>query len=107
MQLQRGVQLGALQQQLGIDPNARVTVDFKQTITIDDVSTGTHFEIFTAVTPIQIIKESFAVPEWVNKILSATDAELKKRYQETEGWDEERETIFAELTCRGIRVLNL
>jgi hypothetical protein len=63
MQLQRGVQLGALCQQLGIDPNARVTVDFGQTFTIDDVSTGTHFEIFTAVMPIEIIKESVVVPD--------------------------------------------
>ena len=107
MQLQRGIQLGALHQQLGIDANARVTVDFGPTITIDDVSTGKHFEIVTAVTPIQIVTASFAVPDWVKKILSATDDQLKKRYQETEGWGDERETVFAELTCRGIRVLSL
>lgn len=102
-----GIQLGALHQQLGIDPKARVT--FRMTPSggiISDYSTGTTYNI-TFGPPTSVTKSPLVVPKWAKDIFSATDDALKKRWKETQGWDDERETIFAELTLRGVRVLDI
>ena len=107
MELNYGVQLGALHQQLGIDPKARVT--FQMTPTggiVSDYSTGTAYTL-TFGPPTRVVKSRIVVPQWAKEIFAATDDDLKKRWKETEGWDDQRETVFAELTLRGVRVLDI
>jgi hypothetical protein len=107
VEITRGQNLGALHQQLGIDAKARVT--FQMTPMggiVSDYSTGTAYTL-TFGTPTRVVKSPFAVPQWAKEIFAATDEELKRRWKETEGWDDQRETVFAELTLRGVRVLDI
>jgi len=106
MEIMRGIQLGALHQQLGIDANSRVNFQVTRTgAAVSDFSTGTRYAV--TFNPPSVAKSSFAVPQWAQKIFDAPDDDLKKRWNETVGWDDERETIFAELTLRGVRILDL
>jgi hypothetical protein len=45
----------------------------------------------------------------VKDIIALSDDQLKARWSQTweQGWDDERETLFAELAFRGISVLGL
>jgi hypothetical protein len=101
MELMRGDQLGALQQQFGIAPDARVSIEITQAgPTFWDWSTGIEY----IVNPPNVHKSGFDVPAWVTEILKATDDVLKQRWKNGEGWTDERSAIFSELTCRGVRV---
>ena len=107
MEITHGVNLGALHQQLGIDPKARVT--FQMTPTggiVSDYSTGTVYTL-TFGPPTTVAESPLVVPQWAKDIFSAKDDELKKRWKETEGWDNVRETLFYELALRGVRVLDI
>jgi hypothetical protein len=108
MQHRRAMQIGALHRQLGIDANSRVTSQISPTGgVVSDLSTGIRYTV--NFNPPNIETALFAVPQWAQTIFNANDDELKKRWTETEteGWNDERETIFAELTLRGIRIGNL
>jgi hypothetical protein len=106
MQHRRAIQIGALHRQLGIDANSRVTSQITPTGgVVSDLSTGIRYTV--NFNPPNIETALFAVPQWAQNIFDANDDELKKRWTETEGSNEERETIFAELTLRGIRIGNL
>jgi hypothetical protein len=107
MEITHGQNLGMLHRQLGIDPKARVT--FQLTPTggiISDYSTGTAFTL-TFGPPTHVVKSPFVVPQWAKDIFAATDEALKRRWKETKGMDDQRETVFAELTLRGVRVLDI
>jgi hypothetical protein len=98
--------LGALQEQLGLDPMSRVTFEMTDTgVIVSDYSTSTMFTL-TFGPPTQVLKSSFVVPQWARQIFIATDDELKRRWMETKGLNEERETIFGELRVRGVRFLD-
>ena len=106
LDIMRGIQLGALHQQLGVDANSRVT--FQVTPTggiVSDFSTGIQYAV--TFNPPSVAKSRFNVPQWAQKLFDATDDDLKKLWKETDGWDDERGTIFAELTIRGVRILDL
>jgi hypothetical protein len=51
----------------------------------------------------------FQLPPKIKSIIDATDDGLKKRLSESwkDGWSDERETIFTELTYRDVSVLGL
>jgi hypothetical protein len=107
MEIMHGQNLGMLHQQLGVDPKARVT--FQMTPTggiVSDYSTGTAYTLTFGQTT-RVVKSSIVVPQWAQEIFSATDDVLKKRWKETKGWDDQRETVFAELTLRGVRILDI
>jgi len=106
MQIQRGIQFGRLYQQLEIDANSPVSYQVMPTgLIIWDLATGVQYK----VNPPNVAQARFDVPQWVKEILAASNEELKKRWTESsmDGWSEERETIFTELTCRGVRMLDL
>jgi hypothetical protein len=106
VEIMRGIQLGALHQQLGIDANSRVTFQITPTGgVVSDFSTGTQYAV--TFNPPSVAESPFTVSQRVQKILDATNDDLKKRWKETDGWNDERETIFAELTLRGVRILDL
>jgi hypothetical protein len=99
VEIQRGVQLGALHQTLGIAAESRVYVQLTPTgVVIWDLGTGTKHKVDGTV----VTKESFAVPPRVKAILGADTDDLKRQWEESEGFDDDRETIFAELTARGV-----
>lgn len=101
MEIQLGVQLGMLHQQLGITPDARVTYEFRSTgVIIRNWSTGVQY----TVNPPNVEEARFNVPAWVKEIFEATDDVLKQRWKNGQGWTNERGTIFTELTCRGVRI---
>jgi hypothetical protein len=106
MKHQRAMQIGALHRQLGIDANSRVTCQITpKGGVVSDLSTGIQYKV--NFNPPKIETALFAVPQWAQEIFDANDDELKKRWTETEGWSDERETIFAELTLRGVKILDL
>ncbi len=95
-------------QQLSIEPNARISYQMTQTgVVIWDFSTGNKYTI-TQGDPNAAVS-TFEVPQKVKQIIDATDDDLKKRYSASwlDGWSDERETIFTELTYRGINALGL
>jgi hypothetical protein len=107
MEITCGQNLGMLHQQLGIDPKARVTFQLTPTGgVVSDYSTGTAYTLTFGQTT-RLVKSSIVVPQWAEEIFSATDDVLKKRWKETNGWDDQRETVFAELTLRGVRILDI
>lgn len=109
MQINRGVQLGLLQQQLGIDANARISVQLTQAgaVYIWDFGTGTQFIFDGNLQNVTVTKNHFEVPKRMQEIFNASDTELKKRWDEgwLDGWTDERETIFTELVMRGVNML--
>ena len=108
MEIQRATNLGQLHVTLGIAPDSRVA--FKMTdagVIIWDLETETQFIIaFGATSPTAV---PFQLSQQIKAIIEAQDDQLKKRWSESwrDGWSEERETIFTELTFRGISVLGL
>lgn len=108
MEIQRAASLGLLHQKLGIDPNARVAFKLIDTgVVILDLATETAYTVIygnpePAITPFQLSQN-------VKNIVAATDVQLKQRWSESkrDGWSDERETIFTELTYRGVNMLGL
>jgi hypothetical protein len=108
MEIHRAQNLGPLAQKLNIKPTARISYRTTQSgVVIWDLTTGDKYTI-THGNPDAAVS-SFQVPPRVKQIIDATDDELKKRYSESwlDGWSEERETMFTELTYRGISALGL
>jgi hypothetical protein len=108
MQIQRAANLGLVHQELGIDSDARITYELTANgVIIWDLATETQYRL-TYGDP----KPSAAriqVPQNIKDLISASDDQLKNRWRESrqDGWSDERETIFTELTYRGIRMLGL
>jgi hypothetical protein len=102
MVIQTAKRLGLLQSQLGIQPESRVSYSFTSIgVTIWDWTAGAMYVVASG----RFEKSKCTVPERVRGILSANDAELKRRWDDGEGWDEEREAIFSELCERGVNML--
>jgi hypothetical protein len=108
MQYQQAVRLGVLHQQLGIAADARIFLQIKTDgpggAYIWDLDTGNTYMVSqgTVVGP-----GSRDVPQHVKDIIAATDQDLKAKWLSTMGWDEVRETIFSELSFRGVNILEL
>jgi hypothetical protein len=105
MQIQRAANLGLMQQRLGIDRNARISLKFtRDDVTIWDLAAGT---VYTVDALGNVTEAPFQVRKLVQDIIAESDEQLKKRLSETweTGRDEERETIFTELIFRGISPL--
>jgi len=97
-----------LAQKLGIKPDARVAYQLtNQGVVIWDLTTGNEYTVAQG-DPNPAVGR-FTVPQKIKDIIGATDDVLKKRLSESwrDGWSDERETIFTELTYRGISVLGL
>jgi len=108
MEIQLAANLGLIHRQLGIDSNARSTYKLTDNgIVIWDLATGTRYTV-TQGDPNPSVAR-FQLPQNIKDIISATDDQLKKRWSESwqDGWTDERETIFTELTYRGISMLGL
>jgi hypothetical protein len=107
MQYQEAVRLGMLHRQLGIPAQARIFLEIKTDSTLGayiwDLETGNTY----VVTQGNVATGRRDVPQHVKEIIAAPDADLKKRWLSTMGWDEVRETIFSELAFRGIDMLKL
>ncbi len=106
MQIQRAASLGLLHQQLGIASNARVSFQITDTgVTVWDLETETRYTVGKGMGNATAIP--FTLDQQVKNIIGCTDDELKERFAKTsaDGWRGERETIFTELTFRGISVL--
>ncbi len=102
MDIQKAKNLGVLHKQLGIDPNARVSVDMIGTVTvIRDYDKATEYVCHQGgkVETIPIL-----VPTEYQEIFRSPTDELKKRWDDTwiDGADDVRMTIFAELRMRGV-----
>lgn len=111
MQYQQAVRLGVLHRQLGIPTTARTFVQI-----MTDGPLGTYiWDLDSENTYIMvqghpnnpILPGRRAVPQYVKDIIAATDSDLKNQWLTTEGWNEVRETVFSELTFRGIDILRL
>ena len=108
MQIQRAANLGLVHQELGIDSDARITYRLAVNgVVISDLATETQYTV-TYGDPNPFVAR-FQIPQNIKDVISASDDQLKKRWSESrqDGWSDERETIFTELTYRGIRLLGL
>jgi hypothetical protein len=108
MEVHRASELGQLHRSLGIDPNARITFKLAvDGVIIWDLATQMQYTVVQGRS-VPLVAH-FQLPQYVNDIISANDDQLKKRWAESwrDGWSEERETIFTELTFRGISMLGL
>jgi hypothetical protein len=108
MEIHRAQSLGLLAQKLGIKPDARISYRMTQSgVVIWDLSTGNEYTV-NHNNPNAIVS-SFSLPTKIKQIIDATDDDLKKRYSASwmDGWSDERETMFTELTYRGINTLGL
>jgi hypothetical protein len=108
MEIQRAANLGLMQQKLGIDSNARITYRLTENgIVILDLATETRYTVTQGDPNPSVVR--FQLPQNIKDIISASDDQLKKRWSESwpAGWSDERETIFTELTYRGISALGL
>lgn len=105
MVIQRAMHLGYLHQVLGIEPASRVSFEFtKNGLVVWDLRTGIRHLIDMSKGP-SVTRDRFDVPPMVQRILEASDAELKQQWADGEGWDDEREAIFSEMSARGISAL--
>jgi len=108
MEIHRAANLGLMQQKLEIDPNARITFSLTENgLVIWDLTTENRYTV-TQGNPNPSV-DRFHLPKNIKDIRSASDDHLKKRWSESweDGWSDERETIFTELTYRGISPLGL
>lgn len=108
MEIHRAAEFGPLAQKLGIKPDSRVTYRMTDRgVVIWDLAGGNKYSV-TQGNPDASV-ERFTVPANIQRIIAASDDELKRRYSESweDGWSEERETMFTELTYRGISALGL
>jgi hypothetical protein len=104
MELAKGAQLGLLHTTLGIAPESRVSVRITPTgAVVWDFSTGTRYSIDG--TNRTVDEAAFQVPDHVKQIIAASSDELLKRWDAGSGWDDERSTIFSELSVRGVNIL--
>ena len=106
MQIQRGVQLGALHRQLGIGAESRIHLQRLPTrMVIVDLTAGVQYTI--AGNPPSVSTSTFEVPQWAKEIFAAKTEDLLKRWEENwlDGWTDAQETIFTELTFRGVNML--
>jgi hypothetical protein len=106
MQIQRGVQLGMLHQQLGIDANSRIAFQLIPTgVVIWDFGAAKRFTVDGTVP--SVVEQDFVVPDRIKQIFAASDEQLEKRWKDgfLEGWTDEQETIFSELVFRGVNML--
>jgi len=106
MQIQRGIQLGMLHQQLGIDANSRIAFQLTPTgVVIWDFGAAKRFTVDGTVP--SVVEQDFVVPNRMKQIFEASDEHLKKRWDDglLEEWTDERETIFTELVFRGVNML--
>jgi hypothetical protein len=108
MQYQHAIRLGALHQTLGIQAEARVLLQITpQGAHVWDVDAGNTYDVVQDGDRARVIRGQRAVPAHVTEIIAATDGDLKHRWVTTMGWDEVRETIFCELSYRGVDILHL
>ena len=108
MEIQLAANLGLIHRQLGIDSNACITYRLTDNgIVIWDLATETRYTV-TRGDPNPSVAQ-FQLLQNIKDITSASDDQLKKRWAESwqEGWSDERETIFTELTYRGINTLGI
>jgi hypothetical protein len=108
MEIQRAANLGMMQQKLGIDSNARITYKLTEFgVVIWDLATETRYTVTHGDPNPNVAR--FRLPQNIKNVISTSDDQLKKRWSESwqDGWSDERETIFTELTYRGISMLGL
>jgi hypothetical protein len=106
MQIQLGVQLGMLHQQLGIDANSRIAFQLTPTgVVIWDFGAAKRYTVDGTVP--SVVEHDFELPDRMKAIFDASNEQLKKRWDDgfEEGWTDERETIFSELVLRGVNML--
>jgi hypothetical protein len=109
MQYQRAANLGMLHQQLGIPPNARMFFELvKNGIFIWNLDNGDTYTVVQVQDgSVQQSPGHRNIPEETKMIIGETDDLLKARWLSTMGWDEIRESVFSELSFRGINILKL
>ena len=108
MEIHRAANLGLMQQKLGIDPKSRIAYQMiDRGVVILDLATETAYTV-THGNP-QPAVARFRLSPKIKAIISASDDELKERWSESweDGWSEERQTIFTELTYRSVNMLGL
>ncbi len=106
MEIHRAANLGPLHQKLGIAPDARVC--YQQTpdgVTVWNITSGTAHAVHAKTGT--VTTEKFLVPKQVMEIIEATDTELLRRWSENrkQAWGDLRQTIFTELSFRGISIV--
>lgn len=107
MEIQRAKHFGQIIRQLGIDPDTRLTYERTATgLMFWDLNSGQAYTVNFGQPP---TVRPFVVPEAVRAIIGMTDEQLKKQWSDSwmDGWSEDRETIFTELTFRGISILDI
>jgi hypothetical protein len=101
--------LGMLQQQLGLGADDRVSCQAPTqdmpSVFVWDLQTGTTYTV--TLTPPDLAKGYREVPNTTKNVMAASTDDLKKRWLSTRGWDDDRSSIFSELTIRGVRILDL
>ncbi len=109
MEIHRAVSLGMLHRQLGINPDARISYEpIPGGVAVWDLETETEHTVnMDKVAKISSSRRALT-PE-LQQVINGSDDDLKRRFSESwmAGWSEERETIFTELTFRGISTLDL
>ena len=108
MEIHHAADFGLMAQKLGIKPDSRVAYRFTDYgVVIWDLATGNEYTVRQG-DPNPSVRR-FQLPLNVKRIIEASDDDLKKRYSASweDGWSDERETIFTELTYRGISALGL
>jgi hypothetical protein len=108
MQFFKARNLGGLQRQLGLQEDARVSL---QIMTggatgafLWDLESGNTYLLISAQ---EIIRGKNQVPERVRQILSASDEELRNYWLSEQNWDDDRESVMSELAAREIMVADL
>lgn len=107
MEIHVSNEFGPYMQQLGIAPKTRV--GFKETSNTKifwDLGRGLRFTVSTTE-PSLVTEEQFVIPARLKEILAADNSTLEKWYDEgfMDGWSEDQETLFTELTVRGVSLL--
>lgn len=102
MQVQKAIRLGALHQTLGIPAESRVTYQFTPTgVIIVDLNSGIQYEVAGR----NVTKTSVVIKPRVKELLGLSDQQLKQVWNDSLGWDDERELVFTELCERGVDML--
>lgn len=106
MKIDRAMSLGLLRQQLGINPDARIS--FKLVpggVLVWDLET----EIEHTANMGNLSSSRRALPPEIRRVINASDEDLRREFSSSfmDGWTEERETMFTELAFRGINALGL
>jgi hypothetical protein len=103
LQVQKAIRVGALHLTLGIPADSRVTYQFTQSggVIIVDLHAGIQYQVEGT----NVTKKITVIGPRVKELLATTDQELKKVWNDTRGWDNERELVFTELCERGVSML--